>query len=200
MNRFTMLVAAAAIAAPISPAWAEKIPLAEISDYFNAMFNASSPFTQINDDGTLSTGNIMIRRPGRIRFEYDPPDQSLVMAGQGKVAVFDPKSNQPPERFPLTKTPLFLILSSDVDLGRANMVVGHTDDGIATNVIAQDPNHPEYGYIQLVFTGDPVELRQWVITDGSGAKTTLILGDLQMGGSMPTKLFDIGAEMEARGF
>lgn len=179
---------------------ADRIPLASISQYFNAMFTASSPFTQINDDGTISTGRILIRRPGRIRFEYNPPDDSLVMAGQGQVAVFDAKSNQPPERFPLTRTPLFLILAKDVDLDRANMVVGHTDDGTATTIVAQDPQHPEYGNIQLVFTGNPVELRQWIVTDGSGSQTTVILGDLQLGARLRADMFDIDGEMERRGF
>ncbi len=190
----------AAIAAPLSPAWAERVPLSAISDYFNSMFTATSPFTQINDDGTISTGQIFIRRPGRIRFEYNPPDVSLVMAGKGQVAVFDTKSNQPPERFPLTKTPLFLILAKNVNLGQANMVVGHTDDGTATTVVAQDPEHPEYGNIQLVFTGNPVELRQWIVTDGAGSLTTVILGELKLGVRMRASLFDIDAEMENRGF
>ena len=199
MKILKMTLMAAAIAWPLA-ASADRIPLASISKYFNGMFTASSPFTQINDDGTISTGRILIRRPGRIRFEYNPPDASLVMAGQGQVAVFDAKSNQPPERFPLSRTPLFLILAKDVNLDRANMVVGHTDDGTATTVVAQDPEHPEYGNIQLVFTGNPVELRQWIVTDGAGSRTTVILGDLQLGGRMRAKLFDIDGEMEARGF
>lgn len=181
-------------------AWAEKIPLSELSSYFNGMKTASSAFTQINDDGTISTGKVLIERPGRIRFQYNPPDQSLVMAGDGLVAVFDNKSNQPPERFPLSKTPLFLILEREVNLNRANMVVGHFDDGTATTVVAQDPDHPEYGNIQLIFTDEPVELRQWVINDSGGSTTTVILGDLELGGRMSADLFDIDGEMEKRGF
>ena len=80
------------------------------------------------------------------------------------------------------------------------MVVGHTDDGTATTVVAQDPEHPEYGNIQLVFTGNPVELRQWIVTDGAGSLTTVILGELKLGVRMRASLFDIDAEMENRGF
>lgn len=196
---FKTILLAATLSWPLA-ASAERIPLSAISSYFNAMFTAKSPFTQINDDGTISTGRILIRRPGRIRFEYNPPDNSLVMAGQGLVAVFDSKSNQPPERFPLARTPLFLILEKTVDLGRTNMVVGHLDDGTATSVVVQDPEHPDYGSIQLVFTDNPVELRQWIVTDGAGSRTTVILGDLQLGGSMGASLFDIDSEMEDRGF
>jgi outer membrane lipoprotein-sorting protein len=73
------------------------------------------------------------------------------------------------------------------------MVTGHNYDGTATTVRAQDPAHPEYGNIELKFTGNPVELRQWIINDGNGTKTTVVLGDLQKGGSLPNKLFDVGS-------
>ena len=55
------------------------------------------------------------------------------------------------------------------------MVVGHEGDGTTTRVVAQDPDRPEIGSITLVFTGDPVELRQWIITDEGGGQTTVIL-------------------------
>ena len=78
------------------------------------------------------------------------------------------------------------------------MVVGHTEDGTSTRVRAQDPEHPEYGSIELVFTDNPVELRQWVITDDLGAQTTVILGEMKKGGNLGTRLFDISAEIEKR--
>ena len=56
---------------------------------------------------------------------------------------------------------------------------------------AQDPENPDYGSIDLVFTGDPVELRQWVINDGNGSSTTVILGDLQTGMNLRNDLFVI---------
>ena len=71
------------------PAVADRISLDEISRYFNSFTTAEGEFTQVNPDGTLATGRIYIRRPGRVRFEYDPPQESLVMAGGGQVAVFD---------------------------------------------------------------------------------------------------------------
>jgi len=179
---------------------AAKLTLDEISTYFNQLITARAPFTQVNDDGTLSTVTIYIRRPGRIRFEYNPPDDILVLAEKGKVAIFDNKSNQPPERFPLSKTPLFLILAKDVNLNAAKMVVAHNWDGTATTVTAQDPKRPEYGNIQLVFTGEPVALRQWIVTDGSGQRTTLILGELVLGERLGLAPFDIKAEMADRGF
>ncbi|MFN3575829.1 MAG: LolA family protein [Tabrizicola sp.] len=197
MNRRTALLAPLAFLLPL-PALAEKIPLGTLSEYLNGLTTVEADFTQINSDGTISTGKIYIRRPGRARFEYAPPDRSLVIAGSQTVAIFDAKSNQPPEQYPLKRTPLNLILAANIDLGRAKMVVGHVEDGTSTRVRAQDPEHPEYGTIELVFTSNPVELRQWVITDDLGQQTTVILGEMKKGGEMRSSLFDISGETSKR--
>lgn len=198
MNRRTALLAPLALVALALPAQAEKIPLATLSKYLNDLTTAEADFTQVNTDGSIATGKLYIRRPGRVRFEYAPPDRNLVLAGGGQVAVFDAKSNQPPEQYPLNRTPLGLILAETVDLGRAKMVVGHREDGNTTRVVAQDPDHPEYGRIELVFTAQPVELRQWIITDDAGGQTTVILGDMKKGGNYPPSLFNITTETQKR--
>jgi len=180
------------------PAAAEKLTLSAISQYLNDLRTATGAFTQINGDGTISTGTIYINRPGRIRFEYTPPDNTLVIAGGSSVAIFDPKSNTGPETYPLARTPLSIILADRVNLGQARMVVAHTYDGTATTVTAQDPGNPEYGNIQLVFTGNPIQLRQWLINDDAGNSTTVVLGDMRTGTAMAASLFNIQLEANRR--
>lgn len=197
MNRRTLLLSLTALALLPRAAQAAPIPLAEISRYLNGLSTAEADFTQVNGDGTISTGRLYIRRPGRVRFEYSPPDNTLVLAGAGTVAVFDAKSNQPPEQYPLSRTPLNLILAQNVDLGRARMVVGHREVEGTTRVRAQDPDYPEYGSIEMVFTANPVELRQWIIRS-DGGETTVILGEMRKGGNMAASLFNIDAEAERR--
>lgn len=199
MKYVRLILAPLIFVAMTVPAAAEKLSLTEISRYLNSLKTARADFTQINDDGTIATGKMYIHRPGRVRFEYSPPDDSLVVAGGGQVAIFDAKSNQPPEQFPLSRTPLNLILARNVNLNKAKMVVGHTADATTTSVIAQDPEHPEYGTIKIVFTDNPVELRQWVITDGTGQTTTVILGELNSVNSLKSTLFNIIYETSRRG-
>jgi outer membrane lipoprotein-sorting protein len=186
----------AALMSPL-PALAEAIPLAEISAYLNGIEAAESTFTQINSDGTIATGNIYIQRPGRARFDYDD-DELLVMAGGGQLAIFDGRGNTTAEQYPLRQTPLWLILDGNVDLGRNGMVVGHSFDGTATRVVAQDPERPEIGTLTMVFTPDPVQLRQWVVTDQAGAQTTTVLGPLQQSRQLPQGLFSIPLEINRR--
>jgi outer membrane lipoprotein-sorting protein len=150
-----------------------------------------SKFTQINDDGSISTGQLYINRPGRMRFEYDPPQEALVIAAAQAVYIIDGKSNQPPETYPLRRTPLSLILGRNINLGRANMVEKAVFDGTSTTVTARDPDNPDNGYIELTFTDNPTQLRQWVIHDANGGKTTVILGEFETGMNLPRSLFNV---------
>ena len=193
-----ILVLAATLAALALPAHAE-ISVNEISRYLNSFRTAKAAFTQLNADGSISTGDLSLRRPGRARFDYDGNASGLVIAGGGQVAVFDPVSNTPPEQYPLSQTPLNLILADRVDFARSGMLVRHGGDGTQTSVTLQDPQNPQYGNIQLVFTPAPVTLRQWVITDDSGSQTTVVLGDMQTDAQLGGGLFNIPLEMQRRG-
>ena len=177
------------------PVAAEKLSLGELSKYLNDLYTAQGDFTQINPDGSTSTGKIFIKRPGRIRFEYTPPEKALVLAGGGQVAIFDPKAGEP-TRFPLNQTPLHVILKRHVDLTATDMVVDHAFDGTRTAIVAQDPDRPEYGYIQLVFTDNPVQLREWIVDDGAGSATQVIIGNWAEGVRVPGRLFTIQSEMQ----
>ena len=172
---------------------AQQLSLGQISQYLNQLQTAEGGFTQINSDGTLSTGTIYIKRPGRIRFEYNPPEKSLVIGQGGQLAIFDPRSNAGPEIYPLNRTPLGIILRRNVDLASARMVTNQTSDGTTTTITAQDPDNPQYGNIQMVFTANPVELRQWIVTDEVGTQTTIILNDLVSGEAISERQFNIAA-------
>jgi outer membrane lipoprotein-sorting protein len=199
MKVLRTFLATAVVALAAVPGFAGQLSLDDISRYLNGISTLEAEFTQVNADQTISTGTIMIQRPGRARFEYNPPEQILVIAGGQQLAVFDGKSNTGPEQYPLKQTPLNLILGSNINLAQNGMVVGQSFDGMATVVTAQDPEHPEYGNIRLSFTADPVALRQWVITDGAGDETTVILGKTTEGKRYPTATFSINSEMVKRG-
>lgn len=196
--KLSLLALAVSIAAAF-PARADILPLSEVSAYLNGLKTVEAAFTQINDDGSISTGKLYLKRPGRIRFEYDPPEKAMVLASGNTVAIFDGRSNEPPETYPLKRTPLSVILDENVNLGRADMVTDHAYDGTITRVRAQDPEHPEYGSIDMMFTGAPVELRQWIINDGNGGRTTVILGEMETGRALGSSLFNIELHMQREG-
>ncbi|WP_375260637.1 outer membrane lipoprotein carrier protein LolA [Palleronia sp.] len=202
LTRRTFVAASAATAglAVARPALAAPIPLSRLSQYLNSLTTAQAKFTQINSDGSTSTGTLYLHRPGRLRFDYDPPVEDLVMAGGGSVAVFDGRSNSVnPETYPLSQTPLSIILGQNVNLGQAGMLQGHRQEGNKTIVTVQDPQRPQYGALELVFTDNPMTLRQWVVIDGQGNRTTTALSGLQPVGNLPATYFSIPTEISKRG-
>jgi outer membrane lipoprotein-sorting protein len=188
MKLKTLALAPVLCLAMAFPALADKIPLNEISRYLNSLKTAQAGFTQVNNDGSISTGTVYIQRPNRVRFEYKG-NKTLVMASSGTVSVYDGKSRSGPQQYPLSKTPLSLILAPNINLGQAKMVTGYAEKKNSTVVVAQDPQHPEYGNIQMVFTANPTQLRHWVVTDDTGKRTTVILGDMTTGVQIPPSKF-----------
>ncbi|MGR3838095.1 MAG: LolA family protein [Cognatishimia sp.] len=182
MNRRQFTLATALCAALPMASFGQEaklLTLEEISEYLNGISAVESSFTQVNWDNSISTGTLLLKRPGRIRLEYDEPDSGLMMAIGGNLAVFDKKSNVPPERYPVRRTPLWLLLQRNVDLTDQKMVVGHGMAGGFTFVEAMDPKRPEYGSIRLNFTSDPVSLTSWLIMDAHGGETFVDLGPLK---------------------
>ena len=198
MNKIYNLLAILGLCALTLPAHSAMLSLAQISEYFNGLKTLKSDFTQINNDGSTVGGTLFIWRPGRMRFEYDPPLANLVLASSGQLAIFDNKSNQPPTQYPLVRTPLKVILQRNVNLGSARMVTGHSYDGTFTRVKTQDPDHPEYGMVDLVFSDAPIKLREWLLVDDMGNETRLKLGVQVEGLPLPHRLFSIGAEINDR--
>ena len=133
-----------------------------------------------------------------MRFEYDPPNNALVLASGGSLAIFDDKGNQDPVIYPLKRTPLAIILAKNIDLAASAMVVGHAAEGAVTTVKVEDPENLDYGSVDLVFLGPEPALRQWVVGDAGGGSTTMLLGDIQTGMVLNSSLFSITHNTHAR--
>ena len=175
------------------PSLAEKISLNKISDYINGLTSLQADFEQVNSDGSIDTGKLYIRRPGRMRLEYTDPNNALVIAGAGSVAIFDDKSKNGPTLFPLKKTPLNLLLKKNVDLYKNEMITEHTANNENTFIVAKDPKRKSQGSIKMVFSNSAVSLQGWTITNQSNQKTKIILDKLDKKTKIPLYLFNISA-------
>ncbi len=152
--------------------------LARISNYLNATETLEGNFVQVDPGGVVSEGDFFMRRPGRLRFEYDPPNPTLVIADGFWVAVVDARDGVA-DRVPLSETPLYLLLKENVDLRREGAVtrIERGDNQLA--VTAGDPSGEVQGDITMVFSNNPLELRQWIVTDAEGKATTVALRDMR---------------------
>ena len=175
------------------PSLAERISLNKISDYINGLTTLQADFEQINSDGSIDRGKLYIRRPGRMRLEYTAPNNALVIAGAGSVAIFDDKSKNGPTLFPLKKTPLNLLLKKNVDLSKNEMITEHTANNENTFIVAKDPKRKSQGSIKMMFSNSPISLQGWTITNQSNQKTKIILDKLDKKTKIPLYLFNISA-------
>ena len=181
-----------------TPLRAEKISLFSLSSYLDSIKKVSGTFTQFNSDKTISTGRIFLFRPGRMRMEYETPDNSLVIVGGSQIAVFDSKSNTDPRVFPLRKTPLNILLKKKINLKTSDIVIKHEEVENSTVVLLQDPKLSSYGSLKLVFLDHPVTLRQWVITNEMGDQTVLKFKDFINQPNMSSDKFNISLEIDNR--
>lgn len=173
------LIALGLIAAPLAaPAQQDARDLARISNYLNATETLQGTFVQVDPNAVVTDGRFYMRRPGRLRFEYSPPNPTLVIADGFWVAVVDARDGKA-DRYPLSETPLNLLLKADVDLRREGSVtrVERSNDQIA--VTARDPDGKTQGEITMIFSSNPLELRQWIVTDAQGQVTTVALDDMR---------------------
>lgn len=171
--------------------------LARISNYLNATESLQGTFVQIDPDSVVSEGAFYMRRPGRLRFEYESPNPALVIADGFWVGVIDTRDGMV-DRYPLSETPLNLLLKANVDLRTEGAVtrIERAENQLA--VTAHDPDRAEQGEITMIFSNNPLELRQWVVTDAQGLVTTVALRDLRTNVAIGPEKFVIDEDIYKR--
>jgi outer membrane lipoprotein-sorting protein len=183
---------AAAPAEPAAFTAEQKADLRRVSDYLNGMRSLTGHFLQIGPDGTPQEGTFYLKKPGRLRFEYNKPSPVLVIADGSTIAVTNSKLRTT-DRYPLLNSPLRVLLSDDVDLSSDSRIGGITREPGAMSVIARQASGPAQGQITLTFadSGSALELRQWEVLDAQGMRTIVVVNDLKLGVDLPARLFVI---------
>ena len=162
--------------------------LDRLSAALNAIQTLKADFVQIDPDGRIEQGQVYIAKPGKMRFEYQPPSASLVVSDGIDIAVFNKKLNTA-DRYPLSTTPLNILLSNHVNLQRDKNVVGLEHQQGALIVDARSNDRRVSGNITIVFSDPGLELRQWTVVDAQGLATTVSLKNVQTGVTLAPDLF-----------
>jgi outer membrane lipoprotein-sorting protein len=162
--------------AAITPA--QRTQVDKASAYLSSLQQLVGNFVQIGPDGSRVKGEFYIQKPGKIRFEYDPPSPIQIVADGESVIVRDRKLATQ-DLYPLSQTPLRYLLSERIDLLRDTNVVGvRADDTFVTIVIEE--RQPLVGTSRLVMMlgAKDYQLKQWTITDPQGYDTTVAVSNL----------------------
>jgi len=166
----------------------QRATLDRISAYLNGVRSLKGGFVQIDPNGTLEQGAFYLLKPGRMRFEYQPPNPLLIVSDGNTVAIKNAKLNTV-DRYPLTDTPLDLILGDKIDLNRNLAVTGMSEDQSSIVIRARSQSSHAQGDISIAFAKEPLELRQWTVVDAQGFSTTVALKDVETGVGLSQTLF-----------
>ena len=162
--------------------------LARIDAALNATASFSGRFAQYGSDGSFSQGQIYLKRPGKIRFEYDAP-APLLMVSDGVTLTQLDRELETQDRVPLKATPLAFFLSENVHLEEDVEVVALQKTPSGIHVSAKDGSGKIDGVITMVFDPVTYKLSEWIVADGFGAKTRIILSDLKYNERLNPRLF-----------
>ena len=147
--------------------------------YLQSLGEVEGRFEQTNPRGVIQTGDIFLKRPGKARFQYDPPSGLVVVSDGRNVSVWDARLRTF-DRTLLGATPLGLLLARQVRLDQDVEVfrVGAYDDGFYLSARKSSGEARTEGYITLIFADNPMQLRGWTLVDGQGQATKVKITSL----------------------
>jgi outer membrane lipoprotein-sorting protein len=179
--------------APAAPAFdANQKALADkVSAYLSSLQNVSGNFVQVGPDGSRTTGNFYLQKPGRIRFEYDDPSPIALVADGTSVIVRDRKLATQ-DVYPLSQTPLRYLLADRLNLLRDTNVTGITADDVYISVTIEEKQALiGTSRLTLMIGAKDSKLKQWTVTDPQGYDTTVAVYNLDTTKKLDPALFKI---------
>lgn len=166
--------------------------LAAINRAIRAITTLKASFTQTDPNGGVTTGTLLLKQPGHIRFDYGDNANLLIVADGKSLTMIDYDVAQV-QRWPIRSSPLGALLDPSRDVTRYGKLVD-TGDPRILSVNVRDPAHPEYGVLTLVFTRKPsapggLELYGWLAKDAQGNRTSIRLTSQSYGAPIADSAF-----------
>ena len=202
MNRFASrwtLVLFLALTSIFEPASAsatvlsdrDRQDLVRVEAYLNSFQSMRARFVQMSSTGHIAEGNFVLKKPDRLRIDYDPPVPMKIIS-DGRFLVYDDIELEQQTHVPLSLTPVSVLVSSNIRLNEKDIEVVRVYRGDATlevSIVQRD--EPGAGEVRLVFSDRPMALRRWVVTDAQGVQTNFALLGAETGIALDDDLFVI---------
>ncbi|UFS75261.1 outer-membrane lipoprotein carrier protein LolA [Tardiphaga sp. 37S4] len=169
----------------------QKAQASKVSSYLSSLSNLSGNFVQVGPDGSRTTGDFFIQKPGKVRFEYDAPTTIAMVSDGQSLAVRDSKLATQ-DIYPLSQTPLRYLLSDRIDLMKDTNVVAVSADDLYTSVTIEEKNAlVGTSRLMLMVGTKDGQLKQWTVTDPQGYDTTVAIYNLDTAKKPDPGLFKI---------
>lgn len=190
MNKSIQALGLATLMILTAPASAAS--LADVQSHLKAVGSMTADFTQTDRAGKTVSGTLSLKRPGKIRFQYQK-SVPLLIVGDGKALTFIDYSVRQVQRWPIGNTPLGVLLNPNRDLNRIAKLVPSASPRLML-VEARDSKHPEYGVITLAFSKDAAApaglmLEGWTALDSQNNRTTIRLANQKFNMPISDKTF-----------
>jgi outer membrane lipoprotein-sorting protein len=169
----------------------------KLNTYFNSFQTMKGELVQTSPRGRSAKGVFFLAKPGKLRFEVEPPTP-YIMASDGKWLTLTNKKMDKGDQFPLSKTPMRLLVASKLDLLQEAVVTNFEQNDSSTAITLADKKGSMPGHIVLVFDDTQNELQQWIIIDGKGQRTTVELANLERDVKINPKLFSVSIKRKDR--
>jgi outer membrane lipoprotein-sorting protein len=163
----------------------------KVDKYLSSTQTLTGDFVQVGPDGSRSEGQFFISKPGKVRFEYNPPSPMDIVADGQSVVVRDRKLATQ-DVYPLSQTPLRFLLADHVNLLKdTNLVAVYADDVFITVVVEEKNGLVGTSRLMIMFSADNMQLKQWTVTDPQGYDTTVAVYNLDTSKKPDPSLFHI---------
>ncbi len=173
---------------PAALTQADTLELQRMAAYLNGIHTMTARFRQVADNGAISEGKLWVARPGRMRFEYDPPNPITLLADSTNVYYWDKELSQV-SKYELRSTPAWFLLRDPISFGSDVTVTSLQRVATTVGATVVENAQPDAGSLTLVFTENPLTFRQWIVVDQQGKTTTVTLDDVQFGMALDPTLF-----------
>jgi outer membrane lipoprotein-sorting protein len=172
--------------APLTPQDREDVARAE--QYLNSITTLEAQFLQVAERGAALSGQFYIKRPGKLRFQYDPPARIQIVADGSQVTYYDADSDQI-SQLPTGLTVAKFLVAQKISLSGDLIVTKVERDVAVLQITAVQARAPTEGQVVLTFGDKPLQLRRWTVIDGRNRAISITLTNLKTGGALKDDLF-----------
>lgn len=164
----------------------------QIADHFSSVRTMMGEFIQFGPRGEQTEGKFFIERPGKLRFNYEPP-AAFRVTSDGQTVVLENTRMRTADVYPLARTPLKLLLDDRIDLSEDKVRRVSEDEDLTTIELADTSMFGD-STITMMFDPQSYELRQWTVTDARGQDTTVMIYNVQQGVDFDPSVFAIDTQ------
>ena len=181
-------VAQAAGSQPVTLTTEQKALVSKIEAFVNGITTIEAGFVQMSGSGGFARGTLYLQRPGRMRFEYEPPVPYLLVS-DGTFFIYVDSELEQVTYLPLSQTPANFLLRKDFSLSDGLILTGFQEEGSVVKVEVVDSGNPDLGRVTLTFNRDPLSLKSWTVLDPQAQRIQVTLVDPQYGKKLDRSLF-----------